>query len=196
MSDGTPSRDAGSPAGRSVIRGIFRLARFKPEGFVEFTASRQAFLNSLAPLIAFPLVGWLLMMMGGAGIGAFTDLLVTVVALLAPPVISASLARILGREAAWLRYAVAFNWCQWAVPLAAVLVLLVMGIMTRLGLTEVQAAIGALFGIAGYGLSLHWFLARHGLALSRGLAVLFVVLLNVGTITLVMLPQLVIRLLG
>ncbi len=190
---GTAGPAGGAPEGRSVVRGIFRLARFRSDGLAEFTPTRQAFLNSLAPLIAFPLVGWLLMMMGGGGAAALTDLLVTIVALLAPPVISASLARLWGREPAWLRYAVAFNWCQWAVPLAAVVVLLVMGMMTRLGLTEVQAAIGSLFAIAGYGLALHWFLARHGLALSGGQAVLFVVLLNVGTVALVVAPRLVVE---
>lgn len=173
----------------SVVRGIWRLGRLRREGFAEFTASRQAFLNSLAPLIAFPLVGGLLMLFGGAGAGALVDLLATLVALLAPPVISAFLAELWRRDAAWLRYAVAFNWCQWAVPLAAVLILVAMAILTRFGLDERQAAIGALFGIAGYGVTLHWFLARNGLGLSRLRTTLFVIAVNLGTVILVLLPR-------
>lgn len=178
------------PARRSVLRGIYRVARFRPKGFAEFTASRQAFLNSLAPLIAFPLVGGLLMLASGEGLDAVVDLLATLVALLAPPVISSFLATLWRREAAWLRYAVAFNWSQWAVPVVAVLILIAMGVLSRMGLSDRQAAIGALFGIAGYGMALHWFMARHGLGLGRGMATLAVIVINFGTVLLVVLPRL------
>jgi hypothetical protein len=176
---------------RSVIRGIFRLARFRPDGFAEFAATRQAFLNSLAPLIAFPLVGGLLMLVAGGGWGAVTDLLATLIALLAPAVISAALAERWGRGEAWLRFGVAFNWAQWAVPVVAVGLLMAAGVLRRLGLSEPQAAVAVLFAIAGYGLGLHWFLVRRGLGLSRGLATLMVLALNLGTVALVMAPRFV-----
>jgi len=176
---------------RSVIRGIYRLARFRPEGFAEFLATRQGFLNSLAPLIAFPLVGGLLMLVSGGGAAVLTDLLATLVALLGPAVISAALAERWGRGEAWLRFGVAFNWAQWAVPVVAIGLLMAAGVLRRLGLGEPQAAIVVLFAIAGYGLCLHWFLVRYGLGLSRGRATSMVVALNLGTVALVMAPRVI-----
>ena len=56
---------------------------------------------------------------------AATDFLATLIALLAPPVISQALARRWGRQERWFRFATAINWCQWALPLlGAVLVLI------------------------------------------------------------------------
>jgi hypothetical protein len=181
MSQATPRR--------SLLRGIWRLARFQPAGFAEFADTRQAFLNSLAPLIAFPLVGGLLMLFSGGGPAVVSDMLATLVALLAPAVISAALAERWGRGPYWLRYGVAFNWAQWAVPLFAVLLLFAIGMLRRSGLGEQQAVIGLLFAIAGYGIALHWFLARHGLGLSRGRATLLVIAINLGTVALAMAPR-------
>jgi len=178
-----------APPRRRVLRGILLLARFRPEGFAEFAATRQAFLNSLAPLIAFPLVGGVLVLLSGGGIGAVTDLFATLIALLAPPVISEALAGRWDRAPRWLRYSVAFNWAQWAVPIAAVALLMVAGMLRRMGLGEQPAAIAVLFAIAGYGLALHWFLARHGLALSAGRSAVMVLAINFGTVVLVMAPR-------
>ena len=178
-----------TPPRRSVLRGIYRLARFRPEGFAEFAATRQAFLSSLAPLIAFPLVGGTLMLLSGGGVGVVSDLLSTVIALLAPAVISATLAERWQRGERWLRYGVAFNWAQWAVPIVAVGLLIGAGVLRRIGLDEQSAAIAVLFAIAGYGIALHWFLARHGLALGPGRAALMVLAINTGTIVLVMAPR-------
>jgi len=184
------------PPRRSILRGIFRLGRFRPEGFAEFGATRQAFLNSLAPLIAFPLVGGLLMLVSGGGIGVVSDLLATVIALLAPAVISAGLAERWQRGDWWLRYGVAFNWAQWAVPIVAVALLMSAGALRRIGLGEQPAAIVVLFAIAGYGMGLHWFLARHGLGLGPGRATLLVIVVNLGTVVLVMAPRFVAAALG
>ena len=73
-------------------------ARTKKAGLLLFGATREAFLASLAPLIAFPLVGGALMVLGGGGLEAFTDLLATLCALLAPPVLSFEVARFWGRR--------------------------------------------------------------------------------------------------
>ena len=180
---------------RSVIRGVYRLARFRREGFAEFGDTRQAFLNSLAPLIAFPLVGGVLMLLSGGGLGVLVEMLATMVALLGPAVISAALAARWQRAELWMRYAVAFNWSQWAVPVVAVGLLIGAGVLRRAGLGEQEAAIAALFAIAAYGMSLHWFLARHGLQLRPGRAVLLVVAINFGTVVLVLAPRFVAALL-
>ena len=105
------------------------------------------------------------MLMGGGGIGALSDLLATLCALIAPPVLSFEIARLWHREAAWLRFATAFNWCQWAIPVLGSMLLLALGMLVAVGLPRNAARGLALLGLVGYGLWLHWFLARHGLGL-------------------------------
>jgi hypothetical protein len=51
-------------------------------------------------------------------------------------------------------------------------------------------------GLAGYGLWLHWFVARHGLGLGAGRAALLVVGVNLGTIVLVLGPRLLVLAFG
>jgi hypothetical protein len=169
---------------------MLRLATFRPDGFAQFGDTRQAFLNSLAPLLAFPIVGTALLLLTSTGGGAFGDLLGTVVALLTPAIVSHALAVRWGREAAWLRYAVAFNWCQWAVPLAAIGLVVVAGILVNMGLPVRIVTLLLLIGLLGYGLGLYWFLARHGLGLSGGRAALLVLLMNLATGVLAFGPRL------
>jgi hypothetical protein len=168
----------------NIVAGIMRLARGRADGLLHFGATREAFLVSLAPLVAFPLVGGALMLLGGAGLHALSYLLATMCALLGPPVLSFEVARLWGREAAWLRYATAFNWCQW-VPMFASLLLMLLGIL------------GALwFALVGYALWLHWFVARHGLGLSGLRAVVMVFGINFGTVALVLGPRVLALALG
>ena len=178
-----------SERSRSLLLGIARLARGRPEGIEQFGGTQQAFMASLAPLIAFPLVasGWLLL--DGSVGRAVLGLLASLTALLGPPVISHALARRWGREAAWLRYAVAFNWCQWAIPLAAVALLLSLRLLAGLGLPAPTAANAFVLGLAAYATWLHWFIARHGLALSRLQAVAVSLLVNAGTVLLAIGPR-------
>jgi hypothetical protein len=174
----------------SVLRGIALVASGKPDGLGEFAGTSQGFLASLAPLIAFPLVGTLLLLLNGGGAPAITDLLATIAVLLAPAVLSYELARLWQRQERWLRFATAFNWCQWLLPLLASVVLVVLGMLLRAGLSE-DAATFMLFAVlGGYGLWLHWFLARHGLALSPLRAAMLVVAVNLGTVALVLAPWL------
>jgi hypothetical protein len=67
----------------NIVLGVLRLARGRADGFRQFGATREAFLASLAPLIAFPLVGGMLMLLGGGGLTALGDLLATLCALVA-----------------------------------------------------------------------------------------------------------------
>jgi hypothetical protein len=174
----------------NALIGILRIARFRADGLDQFTATPQAFLNSLAPLIAFPLVGGALMALGGAGIAAITDLLSSCVALLAPPVLSHVLARHWGREGLWLRYAVAFNWCQWAVPMMAVVSIVAMLVLVAVGLGRNLIAVLGVCALIGYALLLHWFLAAHALRLSAARAAGLVLFANLGAAALVLLPRL------
>jgi hypothetical protein len=187
----SPGGGGRTQAAGGVLLGVARLACFRPDGLARFAATPASFLNSLAPLVAFPLVGAALLLVGGEGEGAVADLFATLIAVLTPPVLSERLAVLWRRESAWLRYAVAFNWCQWAIPFAAMAMLFVLGMLMALGLPDGAAAAAAAFGLVGYALGLHWFLARTGLGLSRLQATAFILLVNLGTGLLVMGPRLV-----
>ncbi|HVB66477.1 MAG TPA: hypothetical protein VNE67_01310, partial [Acetobacteraceae bacterium] len=100
------------------------------------------------------------------------------------------LAKLWRRQALWLRYATALNWSQWVIPVLASVLLLVGYPLLAAALSD-RLALG-LVGIAigGYALWLHWFIARHGLSLSRLRAVVLVVVVNVVTGVLVLGPRL------
>ena len=174
----------------NALLGIVRLARFDARGIAEFGNTTQAFLASLAPLIAFPLVGAGLALMRGGGLDALVNFLATLCTLLAPPVFSHLFATAWRRDDDWLRYATAFNWCQWAVPVAAMLLLTLAGALIGFGLPNRIAALLAIGGVGLYALALHWFVARAGLRLSILRAVVLVLGVNIGTAVLVVIPLL------
>ena len=181
-----------APGLRPLV-GMLRLARGRVDGLEQFGDTAQAFLSSLAPLLAFPIVGALLLLASDGPVKALATLLVTLVVQLAPAVLSHALARFWGREAAWMRYATAFNWCQWALPLAALALLIVLQAGMQMGLSEEVADAALLAGLGAYGLWLNWLLARHGLGLSRFRAAALVAATNLGTVLLVAGPGLIAR---
>ena len=162
------------------LAGLLRLARFRADGLAHFEGSPRAFLDSLAPLVGFTLAAAVLMLMRGAAQAALTDVLVTLILLLAPAVISEAFARHWDREAAWAKFAVAFNWCQWTVPIVLVVCLLLSGVLVAVGWSRDQAIGAAAIGVVAYGLSLHWFLSRHALQLSHARSLLLVLAMNFG----------------
>jgi hypothetical protein len=176
-----------------ILRGIARLACGRADGLAQFGDTRQAFLASLFPLVAFPVLSELLVAMRG-DVPSLTDLLATLCALLAPPVLSFSIARHWGREALWPRFAIAFNWCQWALPAIAFLLLLAVSLLISLGLPHEAAGHLWILALICYGVWLHWFLARRALHLSAIRAVALVVLVNAATVAMVVGPLLIARL--
>ena len=171
------------------MRGVLLLARFRVAGLELFGATVADLLNSLAPLLAFPLVLALLLLLDGAGGEALTDLLSLVVALLSPLVLSQALAARWGHDGSWLRYAVALNWCQWALPLVAMALVLALSVLAALGLPQRALGPAGLLGLGAYALALHWFLARRALHLGRVRATLCVGAVNIGTGALMLLPR-------
>lgn len=184
----TPDASSMMPTQRLIV-GVARLARGRSDGFAQFGDTPQAFLSSLAPIFAFPIVGTVLSLADGGGRPAITDLLATICAVLAPPVISHVLARLWGRELLWPRFATAFNWCQLAIPVVAAGILLVLGALMAIGISAELAAHLMVIPLAGYALWLHWFLARHGLRLAAWRSILFVVLVNLGTALAILVPH-------
>lgn len=161
--------------------GVARLARFRADGFAAFDASPVGLLNALAPWFAFALVGGGLALAGGTPRAAAGELLGSLVALLAPPVLSQGLAQLWGRAAVWLRYAVAAVWCQWVMPPALMAAVLGSGVLIALGVPEHVAEMVAGLAALGYTLALHVFLARRGLSLSLWRAGVVVAAVNLGT---------------
>jgi hypothetical protein len=176
-----------------IVAGIFRIARGRADGIACFGSSVQAFLSSLAPLIAFPLVAAVLGLFTEGPRQALTGLAIAMCASLMPAVISYELARLWKRTDAWLRFATAFNWCEWILPIVFCLLIVPISLAMNLGLGEETASL-VLFGcLAAYGLWLHWFLARNALALSRLRAGVLVVLVNLGTVVTVIGPTLLVH---
>lgn len=173
-----------------VLMGILQLALLRAEGLEQFGDSPKSFLNSLAPLIAFPLAGGLLGVLSGAGLDAVAALLGTIVALLAPPVLSEILARFWGRQREWLRYATAFNWSRWAMLLAFCGALALMSMLATLGLGSRTAVTLGLLAVAAYGVVLEWFVARVGLRLVWWRAAVLVLVVEVGAALLFLTPHL------
>ncbi|WP_428485272.1 hypothetical protein [Rhodopila sp.] len=175
-----------------VIVGMFRIARGRADGIGCFGGSVQSFLASLAPLIAFPLVGAALGLFTEGPRRALTGLAMTICGLLTPAVLSYELARFWKRTDAWFRFATAFNWCEWILPVAACVAMLPLSVAVNAGVTETVASLVLVGFLGAYGLWLHWFLARKALALSALRAVLLVLIVNTGTVAAVMVPSLLV----
>jgi hypothetical protein len=175
----------------NILRGIALIASGRRDGLDQFGDQPQDFLASLAPLIAFPLVGGLLMLVGGQPRAAASGFITALVALLTPPVLSYEPARWWRRQDHWLRYATALNWCQWIVPVLAIILLTVVFPVAQSVASTRTAGTVVIGLLVAYGLWLHWFIARHGLAISGLRAALLVVLINLATVVLVFLPQFV-----
>lgn len=176
----------------NILLGMLRVARGKADGMAQFGGTRQSFLASLAPLVAFPLVGAMLVLAGGKPLDALGELLGTLCVLLVPPVVSYELARLWRRDDQWLHFATAFNWCYWLVPLLGMLLMIVISLLTAVGLPEQAGVMLLVASLGGYGLWLHWFLARNGLQVSRLRAALLVVAINLAVAVLVLGPRLLV----
>jgi hypothetical protein len=169
--------------------GIIRIARGRADGIACFGATSKSYLASLAPLIAFPLVGAAMRLVSDGPNQALTGFAMTLCALLAPAVLSFELAKYWRRTDQWIRFATALNWCEWTLPLVACLVMVPLGIAIAAGLDEDTASL-VLVGLLGlYGLWLHWFLARKALALSGFRAAAMVFMVNLGTVAVVLGPR-------
>lgn len=176
------------PNGRtSILAGVLRLARGDASGIGLFGHTVPSFLRSLIPLAALPVAIGLRTFAIGEGLRAIIDLAGATCVLLLPPVISHGLAKRWNREEWWLRYAIAFNWCQVGLTIACMA--LVIGLRVLFVLTGattltpgfVAGVVAFCFVIVGYGLWLHWFVARWGLGLSKAKAALVVLATYAGT---------------
>lgn len=169
------------PPRQRILIGILRIARGRADGIGCFGATPRDFMASLTPLLAFPIVGAVLAMFSEGPRQALTGLGMTLCALLAPAVLSYELARLWKRTDTWMRFATAFNWCEWILPLVACLAMVPLTLAMSAGLDQDTASKALVIGLGCYGFWLQWFLASKALSLSGLRAAIFVVLVNLGT---------------
>jgi len=173
-----------------ILHGVALIARGRAEGLNCFRDSIRAYWYSLLPGLGVMAAATVEGLAEGAGAAAFREIPGTLCVLLAPSVISYEMARLWGREAFWHRYIVAFNWCQWLLPVLAFVMIVGVAVVHLAGGSG-QAGIRILLvGLAFYALWLNWFLARHGLALSPWRAVTLVLTVNLVTLTIILGPTL------
>jgi len=178
-------------SGRSnVLLGVVRIAVGRPDGIACFANTPQAFLVSLAPMGGLLLAGVAQGIAMGVGIRILGETLPPLCALLAPSVISHEFARLWHRQASWLRFATAMNWCQLALPFIGMALLVLVSMAKASGLPPQTANVVLVLGLGGYAMWMHWFLARHGLNLGSGRSALLVLGVNFGTALLVFGPRL------
>jgi hypothetical protein len=169
-----------------IVRGLWRLAKGERAGILEFGAGVDNFSASIAPLIAFPLVGAVLVATQGDWKLAVVSFLSRFTGVLVLPWLTYEFARLFGREHLWLRTAVTLNWSFWVMPPVLVLAAVLGAVFETAGLSQGEAARVALALMVAYLLWFRWFTLRAGLGLNVWQAVLVVVVssLAVGALTL------------
>lgn len=178
------------PRPGSVIRGVLLLGRGKATGIAQFGNSADSFTASLAPLIAFPLVGTVLNIINGAPAEAIIGFLSRLCAVLAAAVITYEFARITHREPLWLRTATALNWSFWLfIPLLG-LAGVIGAIMVSAGMALTMAEDVLVGVLATYLLWYHWFTVRAGLNLNILQAIALVIITNAAIALLTSAPTL------
>ena len=178
----------GSP--KAILRGVFLIARGRAEGLNCFGDTTRAIVQSLVPGAGLAVAAMIESWSEDGAARAFGGLLLLLCVLIAPVVISFELAKLMGREAFWARYVVAFNWCLLLIPLVA----LTAGLIAMPLAGDAGDGFFLLLNVAigGYALWLHWFIARHALALNGMRSALFVAGVHLGTMLMVAVPVLIV----
>ncbi|MDE8347234.1 MAG: hypothetical protein POH28_13835 [Acidocella sp.] len=160
-----------------ILRGLWLLARGRDTGLREFADGLDGFTASLAPLIAFPLVGAGVSALGGDWQLAIIAFLSRVSVVLALPLIIHEYARRTGREALWLRTATALDWSFWLLMPLLFIAAFAGAALVEAGVAMQNAEYAALGFIVGYQIWLHWFVVRAGLQM-KALAAAALVLVS------------------
>ncbi len=179
-----------APRAGNVVRGVLLLARGRAAGIDHFGNSADSFTASLAPLIAFPLVGTVLNIINGAPAEAIIGFLSRLCAVLAVAVITYEFARLTRRDSLWLRTATALNWSFWLVIPLLGLAGLAGALMVGAGMALTTAEDILIGLMATYLLWYHWFAVRVGLNLNILQAIALVILSNAAIALLTSAPTL------
>jgi small-conductance mechanosensitive channel len=185
--------DRGPGSGKQTRRaglGLLLIAIGRREGLQDFGNTTEAYLASLAPLVAFALVSTVLAAAAGQVHVALLGFLLLICSWLAPAVISHPLCRRWGKQDAWPRYANILNWGQ-----------MLMFLVFSVGSAAARAAIAAglpanpTLVVAGgavliYAIWFQWFVARGVVQVSRWRTVLLILAVMAGTNLLLSIPLL------
>ncbi len=184
-------RDRG-PGSRPPIRrtgmGLLLIAIGRREGLGEFGNTPDAYLASLAPLIAFALVSCVLAAASGAVRMAAQGFLMLLCAWLAPAVISHPLCRVWGRAEFWPRYANILNWAQMLMFLVLSAASAAARAAVTLGLQANAVLLVTGLAVLAYAVWFHWFVARGTLQLSRWRTVALLLAIAIGTNLIITVP--------
>jgi hypothetical protein len=161
--------------------GLLLLAAGRTEGFAQFGADTDAFLASLAPLVAFTLVSAGIVALSGKLLVGTELFLLSLIGILAPPIIADPLCRRWQRSAEWPLYANILNWSK-------LLYLMVFPLGIAIAAAIPPAGFFIALGLLGYAFWFQWFIARGALRLSRSRALLMLLATQIGTNLLVILP--------
>lgn len=172
----------------NIFRGMFRLATGNASGIREFGNTPAAFSASIAPLLAFPLVGSTLFAIEGHWLLAASMLLSRICGVLMQPAIVEATARRTGNRATWLVTSTALNWSIWLIfPLILAGVLVSNGLVSA-GVSETAAVLASICLIVAYMLWLQWFILRVGLRVSGWVALAALLVMNITIASLYVIP--------
>jgi hypothetical protein len=149
------------------------LAVGRKRGFACFGADTDAYLASLAPLLAFALVFAGLVALHTPLVAA-TLFLLFVCQVLAPAVIAEALCRWWDRTDRWALYANILNWAPFLFFMALSVVMAIAGAVVQAGAPAEGTAKVSLLLFYGYVIWFQWFVARGALNLSRRRAAILV----------------------
>ncbi|MCJ8353378.1 hypothetical protein [Novacetimonas hansenii] len=156
----------------NILRGMLLLGRGRVAGLAYFGNTRDAVLTALAPRIALWLVGGLLTMLHAPDATSVTRWLFSLCMILLPAVLTHALAQRWQRGGLWYRYIAAAWWTDWLSPF----VMLAVALLIALGSPALlETFYGGLIinGVGfAYSLWMTWFIARIGLGLGGGRAML------------------------
>lgn len=149
-----------------IVPGIIKLARGNAKGADEFSGTPESFTASLAPFIAFPLVGAVITSVSGDWKIAVMVFFSRLCGVLVLPVLIYEFARIFNRKGQWLRTATALNWCYWLALPAAIVAIILMMAAVSCGLPQEFSEIAAIILTGIYLLWNRWFVLKAGLQLN------------------------------
>ncbi len=146
--------------------GLMLLAIGRKRGFLYFGTDSEAYLASLAPLLAFALVSAGLLALKAPWVAAALFMLF-MCQVLAPAVIADALCRRWDRTDCWALYATILNWAPFLFFMVLSGIMGIAGAAVQGGAPAESAATGSLLLFYGYTLWFQWFVARGALNLSR-----------------------------
>jgi hypothetical protein len=148
--------------------GLLLLAVGQRSGFTYFGTDKEAYLASLAPLVAFTLVSCGVIALAGQPRRGATLALITLCQVLAPAVIADPLCRRWKREERWALYANILNWAPFLFFMVLAVVVVLVRVAMVLGVPDEAASMVGLFGLLAYAAWFQWSVARGALEISRG----------------------------